>query len=178
LRLLSHRGGFRHRAGIRGGIFFEHAVLFILEFRRYTAVSALLFGGVEGVVGGFYRFVDVRAFAVFRDAEGCRDGKIFIAVPKNVLLDVFANAVDNSKTGLHVHSRNDDEEFLSSPSSGVADFAYGAAEDFRHRDEDGVSAVVAVGVVEVFEFVDIDEGDDDVGFVGVRFFHLRTNSIP
>lgn len=130
----------------------------------FGAISAELFGAVEGVVGFFDQLVDVGGIEGFFDAaDADGEGEVAGGGGAGGFADVLAGAGgEGVEAGLSGLDGEDDEEFLAADATDGVVLAEGGEEELGGFAEDDIADGVAVGVVDAFEVVDVGHEDAEV----------------
>ncbi len=128
----------------------------------FALVHALV-GAVEAFFGGFFGAGEYAA-----DGDGDGDG--FALVLEAAFFDEAAAAFGDAGEHVFGDVGQDDDEFFAAPTSHEVEGAQAVVEGLGDHAEHVVADGVAVGVVDVFEVVDVDKQHAEAPVVAAEFF--------
>ncbi len=127
-------------------------------------VASAFFADIQLFIGLFQKRGNVAVEVVFYQSVSQRDGKVFRAAVKDNIPEFLTEYFQCGSRFISVHLWKDQQKFLASPAGderiGRQLFPKGVGNGFQNN----ITYIVAVGVIDMFEMVDITQTNADLCF--------------
>ena len=142
----------------------------VIRRRELNAIAASLLSAIERFVRQVEQGFGVKGICRFADAdaEAHRNRNLFSVVDNRFRFERFPNPFCNGHCAGSVGGRKDDQEFLTAIAPERVVGTYAALDALGGFGEDSVTSEMAMGIVDVFEVIDIEQDDRE----GVAFARL------